>query len=191
MTDVGKLINLGNLLVRKVTWLVLKPTSVTLIFPAHLEPTAWQRLPIYTLVFQELILFHSDFQRQHCRSLHCDLQWQYTLSLTFGLPAVNPTKIYSFYNLFLSCSTFLVRPLQASNTASEISSNPERDNQPTCKKTRSSSHALLYFYISIPCMKYLAQIHVIVYRTLSIFRLFSIISVLVYAHTEEYSKDSS
>ena len=31
MADVGKLISLGNLLVRKVTWLVLTTTSATLI----------------------------------------------------------------------------------------------------------------------------------------------------------------
>ena len=40
MADVGKRISLGNLLVRKVTWLVLATMSATLIFPAHLEPTA-------------------------------------------------------------------------------------------------------------------------------------------------------
>ena len=31
MADVGKLISLGNLLARKVTWLVLTTTSATLI----------------------------------------------------------------------------------------------------------------------------------------------------------------
>ena len=32
MANVSKLINVGNLLVRKVTWLVLTTTSATLIF---------------------------------------------------------------------------------------------------------------------------------------------------------------
>ena len=40
MADIGKLISLRNLLVRKVTWLVLTTTSPTLILSAHLEPTA-------------------------------------------------------------------------------------------------------------------------------------------------------
>ena len=40
MVDVSKLISLENLLVKKVTWLVLTTTSATLIFLAHLEPTA-------------------------------------------------------------------------------------------------------------------------------------------------------
>ena len=42
MVDVGKLISLRNLLVRKVTWFMLTTTS------EYLEPTAWQGLPIYT-----------------------------------------------------------------------------------------------------------------------------------------------
>ena len=40
MANFGKVISLGNLLVRKVTWLVLTTPSATLICPAHLEPTA-------------------------------------------------------------------------------------------------------------------------------------------------------
>ena len=40
VADVGKLISLGNLLVRKVTWFVLTTTSVTLIF----VPRFWSRL---------------------------------------------------------------------------------------------------------------------------------------------------
>ena len=55
MVDVGKLISLENLLVRKVMWFVLTTTSATLILSRALELTEWQRLPIYTLVFQELV----------------------------------------------------------------------------------------------------------------------------------------
>ena len=67
MVEVGKLISLWNLLVRKVTWLVLTTTSATFCF-VHLEPTVWQGLPIYILVFQELTLLHCDLQRQNTLS---------------------------------------------------------------------------------------------------------------------------
>ena len=62
--------------------------------------------------------------------------------------------MHTFCNFFLSCSTFLVRLFPASNTSSEISSNPKRDKQPTLGKTRSSKDTLLYFYISSLYMKY-------------------------------------
>ena len=84
-------------------------------------------------------------------SLHFDLQRQHTLSLfistsrnSLTLP-VSKTQFntcnmgaYTFCNLFLSCSAFSVRLFPASNTASEISSNPERDKQPTWEKACSS-----------------------------------------------------
>ena len=81
--------------------------------------------------------------------------------------------------------------------------------QPTWEKIRSSQHTLLYFYISIPYMKYLVHIHFIVYRTLSMFYflhnicvstrihtrthrgIFNRLVLVTYthAHTEEYSTD--
>ena len=66
---------------------------------------------------------------------------------------------YTFCHLFLTCSALSVRLFPASNTASEISSNPVRDKQPTWERTRSSKNTLLYFYILIPRMKYLINIH--------------------------------
>ena len=127
MADISKLISLGNLLVRKVTWLVLTTTSATLILSCTFGADCMTKIAnIYTLVFQELSLLHCDFQTQ-----------AHSLSLTSWLPAVNPTKIYIFCNLFLSCSAFLVRLAPASNTTTEISSNPERDKQPTWEKTHA------------------------------------------------------
>ena len=52
MADVGKLINLGTLLVWKVRWLVLTTTPATLILSPAFGATVWQGLPTYTLVFQ-------------------------------------------------------------------------------------------------------------------------------------------
>ena len=56
-------------------------------------------------------------------------------SLTFWLPAVNPTKMYTFCNLLRSCSAFLVRLAPTLNTTTEISANPKRDKQPTWERT--------------------------------------------------------
>ena len=95
-----------------------------------------------------------------------------SLSLKFWLPALNPTKMYIFRHLFLSCPAFSVRHATATNTTTEISPNPKRDNQPTWEKTHAFLHTLLYFYISIPYMKYLVYIHFIVNVTPSIFSLF-------------------
>ena len=133
--------------------------------PAHLEPTTWQGLPIYTLIFQELILSISS-HRDSIHSLspiltsrdstlsHSLTFWltetALSLSLHFRLPETawpcclviqfntHNMVVYTFCNLFLTCSAFLVRLVPALNTASEISSNPKRDNQPTWEKTHSS-----------------------------------------------------
>ena len=132
MADVGKLISLGNLLVRKVTWLVLITTSATLILSREFGANCMTRIAyIYsrlsrthsfpfrlteTTRFLTLRLtetthsFHFDFQRQHTLSYIC-------------LPAVNPTKMYTLCSYFLPCSTFTVRLVPASNTTTEISSN--------------------------------------------------------------------
>ena len=197
MVDVGKLLSLENLLVRKITWFVLTNTSATLIFfPAHLEPSTWQGLSIYTLVFQELILSHFHLQRQHTFSLFISTS-RNSLTLPLSKTQLNTRNMcaYTFSDFFLSCSAFSVRLVPVSNTALEISSNPERDKQPTWEKTRSSQNTLLYFYILILRMKYFVNIHFIVYWTLNILS-FSIISVLItyihahtHTHTQEYLTD--
>ena len=136
MVAVGKLISLGNLLVRKVMWLVFTTASATLIFVLRI----WSRqgLPIYTLVFQELIIFSLWLPETTLSFSTLKLtETTHTLSLIFWLPAVNPSKMYIFYNLFLSCSTFSIRLAPASNTTTKISSNPERDKQPTWEKTHA------------------------------------------------------
>ena len=114
MTDVGKLISLGNLLVWKVRWLVFTTTSATLILSRAFGADCMTRIAY----------IYSRLPRTH--------------SLTSWLPAVNSTKMYTFCNFFLSCSAFSVRLAPASNTTIEISSNPERDKQSTWEKTRSS-----------------------------------------------------
>ena len=142
-------------------------------YPAHLEPTTWQGLPIYTHVFQELTLSHFDFQRQHSLSLFISTS-RNSLTLPLSKTQFNTCNMgaYTFCDLFLTCSAVSVRLVQVSNTSSDISSNPKRDKQPTWEKARSSEYTLLYFCILIPRMKFLANIYFIVNRTLLRFNLF-------------------
>ena len=134
MADVGKLISLGNLLVRKVTWLVLTIMSATLILWRDFRVDYMTRIAYIYSHLSRNHSFHFDSQRQHAL-LHYDLQRQLTLSiltyrdnthslsLSFWLPALKPTKMYTFRDLFLSCPTFSVRLVTASNTNTKISSN--------------------------------------------------------------------
>ena len=167
MADVGKLISLGNLLVRKVMWFMLTTMSATLILSCAFGADRTTRI-VY--IYSHLLRTHSlhfVFQRLHTHThthtlslslslslshTHFNFQRQHTLSLSsFWLPETAwPCQLvssqfntlnmgaYKFCNLFLSCSTFSVRLVPASNTASEILSNPERDKQPTWEKTRFS-----------------------------------------------------
>ena len=81
LADVGKLgINLGNLLVRKVTWLVLTTTSSTLILSLDFGADCITRIAYIYSRLSRTHSFHFDSQRQHAL-LHCDLQRQLTLSI--------------------------------------------------------------------------------------------------------------
>ena len=120
MADVGKLISLGNLLVRKVTWLVLTTTSATLILFRDLTRIAYiySRLSIsthntlsYTATYKDNSLFSILTSRDNTHSL---------LHLT---PSNQPYEMYTLCNYFLCCSTFGVRLAPASKTTTEISSN--------------------------------------------------------------------
>ena len=77
MADVGKLISLGNLLVRKVTLFVLTTTSATSILSCEFGADCMTRI---SYIYSRLLRthsFHFDSQRQHTL-LHCDLQRQLT-----------------------------------------------------------------------------------------------------------------
>ena len=94
MVDVGNLISLGNLLDRKDAWIVLTTTSAPLILSCAFGADTWQGLPTYTLVFQELILSHSEIVHTHTHTLslslflslsYFDLLKQHSLSLSLSL----------------------------------------------------------------------------------------------------------
>ena len=87
MADVGKLISLGNLLVRKVTWLVLTTTSVTLILPRAFGADCMTRI-VYN--YSRLPSIHSftfftyrDSTLSHILSISAHRDNAHTLSLTF------------------------------------------------------------------------------------------------------------
>ena len=133
-----------------------------------------------------LTLSYFNFQREYSLFL---LTSRNSLTLPVSKTQLNTRNMgaHTFCNLFLYCSALFVRLVPAANTASEISSNPERDKQPTWEKTRSSSDTLLYFCILIPRMKYLVNIHFIVIRTLLISSLSPYYSCRVtytHAHTQ-------
>ena len=80
MADVGKLISLGNLLVRKVTWLVLTTRSATLILSCVFGANCMTRI---AYIYSPLPRTHSLTLRltDTTHSLHFDSQRQHTLSL--------------------------------------------------------------------------------------------------------------
>ena len=139
MVDVGKLISLRNLLVRKVTWVVLTTTSATLILFHAFGADCRTRITYIYYCLPSSHFFSIWTYRDNTLSFPIATYRDNTLSLylIFWLPAVNLTKMYTFYDLFLSCSTFLVWPASATNTTTEISSNSERDKQPTWEKTHA------------------------------------------------------
>ena len=188
IVDAGKLISLGNLLVRKIMWFVLSTTFAPLILSRAFGADHMIRICLYilsssnnsfshVLTYRDCTLFlfltHFDsththishtfwlqththkhtHTHTHTHSLSLPLSLSLSLSLSLFLSTsrnsltlpVGKTQhntrnmgAYTFCNLFLSCSAFSVRLIPASNTASEISSNPERDKQATWEKTRSS-----------------------------------------------------
>ena len=90
MVDVAKVISLGNLLVRKVTWFVLTTTPVPLILSRAFGANCMTRIAyIYSLTFwlPETALFLSLSLSLSHTHRHFDLQRQHSLS-SFRLPEI-------------------------------------------------------------------------------------------------------
>ena len=79
MVDVGKLISLGNLLVRKVTWLVLITTFSTLMLSRTFGADCMTRIAYIYSRLPRTHSLHFDFQRQHINT------HTHTLSLSLSL----------------------------------------------------------------------------------------------------------
>ena len=74
IADIGKLISLRNLLVRKVMWLVLTTMSATLILSRDFGADCMTRIAYIYSHLSRTHSFHFDFQRQHSFSLTFDFQ---------------------------------------------------------------------------------------------------------------------
>ena len=142
MVDIGKLISLKNLLVRKVMWFVLTTMTAPLIlshaFGAnHMTRIActYSRLPrIHSLTFwlpeTALSLFFISTSRN-------------SLTLPVSKTQLNMRNMgtYTFCNFFLTCSAFRLDFFQ---------SNPERDKRPAWEKThppRIHCYISVYWYL--------------------------------------------
>ena len=81
MADIIKLTSLGNLLVKKVMWLVLTTTSATLILSHDFGADYMTRIADIYSCLSRTHSFHFDSQRQHTH-LYCNLQRQLTSSIS-------------------------------------------------------------------------------------------------------------
>ena len=173
MVDGGKLISFRYLLVRKVTWFMLPTTSAPLIFyPAQNKRCVWSRprdkvnyicsrLPITSsLAFwlPEKVLFSLAMPAS-------DIQLN-----TYNMDAYIICDLFSF----LFCPSAGLVPVSRTHTASDISSNLERDKRPTWEKTRLSK-----IYCYIPVYWYLAWNTESTY----IYSLQNTFNILVFSHT--------
>ena len=139
MADVGQLISLGNLLVRKVTWLVLITTSTTLIlshdfgadcitridyiysrlsgnhsFPFRLAEAT---LPLKPRLTETTHSFHFDFRRQH------------TLYLLHLTSSSQPHKCILSATIFFLVLPLWLDLLQPRKQPQKFRQTTERNNQ--------------------------------------------------------------
>ena len=131
MADVGKLISLGNLLVRKTTWLVLTTTSATSILSRVIGAYCMTKIVYKYSRLKTLILFHIFTYRvntlfplwlpKRTLSLSPFRLTESTHSSSFLHFTSTTSKMYTWCNHSLPCYTFSVRLFPASNT--EIPSN--------------------------------------------------------------------
>ena len=155
MADVGKLISLGNLLIRKVTWFVLTTTPATLILSRDFGADCITRV---AYIYSRLSRTHSfsiwtyrDNTHTHSLSLHCDLQKQHALSLIFWHPAINPTKMYTFYNLFFLVLPFRLDLLQLPTQPQKFRQTPKKTNNQHGRRHMPSStrcYISIYHYLT-------------------------------------------
>ena len=118
MVGVCKLISLGNLLIRKITWLVLTTMSATSILSCNFGAYCMTKISINTLIFH-----HSfSFSRKNTLTLDISTNRINTLFpfLTFDQQST-AMKMYTLCNHSLPCYTLSVRLFLALNI--EISSN--------------------------------------------------------------------
>ena len=131
--DVGKLVNLGNLLARKTTWLVLTTTPATSILTRVFGAYCMTRIVYKYSHLPTLFLFHIFTYRVNtlfpvwlpARTLSLSQFWltvnTLCLFFTVDFQQSTATKMYTLCNHSLPCYTLSVKLFPVSNT--EISSN--------------------------------------------------------------------
>ena len=134
IADVGKLISLENLLVRKVTWFMLPTTSAPLILSRAFGADHMTRIKY---IYSRLPITYSHIltSRDSTHSLTFWLSETAWLCQLLTHSSIHTTwvRIYSATFFF---PAFWAGRVLVLNTASDISSNPEKDKQPTREKTR-------------------------------------------------------
>ena len=138
IVDVGKLISLENLLVRKVTRFVLTTTSASLILSRAFGADLMTRIAhIYSRLPSTFSLSHILTYRDSTLSSFSTSRNSSTLSVRKIQLNMRYMGAYSFCDLFLTCFTFSVRLIPVSNTASEILSTLKETNNQHVGETRS------------------------------------------------------
>ena len=134
IADDGKLINVGILLVRKVTWFVFTTMSATLIFVPLFSSRLHDKNCLYILSsFQQLIFpfrLTETTRSLTLRLTETTLSFNFNFQRQFSLTRLSsltsssqPHEMCTLCNYFLPCSTFTVRLASASKITTEISSN--------------------------------------------------------------------
>ena len=170
MADVGKPISLGNLLVRKTTWLVLTTTSATLILSRVFGADCmtrivyiYSRLPtliLFLLWLPETALSLSPFRLT---------ETTYTLSLIHLTSNCQPHENVYIPQPF-SLWTYLFDTTCSSlknNHRNFVKPPKERNNQHGRRHVPPNIHTLFKF-----CRKKLSQHAFLIYRTLLLFSFF-------------------
>ena len=199
VADAGKLISLGNLLVRKVTWLALTTTSATLILSRAFGADCMTSIAyMYILSSSKNSFFFISTHRDNTLSYtatYRDSTHPLTLSLLhFDFQQSTPENVYILQPFsFVFCLFGL--------TCFRFEHNHRNFVKPRKKQTTNMGEDTC-FLAHVAIFLYIDTLHEILsphtfYSLQDTFNIlsFSIISVLAHpythAHAEEYSTDSS
>ena len=137
--DVSKLISLGNLLVRKVTWLVLTTTSVTLILSRAFGADCMTRIAyIYSRIprTHSLTLWLTETAHTHTLSL-----------LHFDFQQSTPRKCIHSANFFFPLQHFWLDYLQPRTEPQKFRQTPKETNNQHGEETCLLAHVAIFLYI--------------------------------------------
>ena len=140
MADGGKLISLGNLLVRKVTWLVFTTPSATLILSRAFGADCMTRIAyIYSCLprTHSLTLWLTETAHTHTLSL----------SLTFDFQQSTPRKCIHSATLFFPLLSFPLDFFQSRTQPQKFRQTPKETNNQHGEDTCLLAHVAIFLYI--------------------------------------------